>query len=65
LVYTPDIGGQDYSVAWDNYIMKTFNNPPYISVSKSGNTYTVTNTHPDLTDLNLVIKKFEVEIKSI
>jgi hypothetical protein len=65
LVYTPGGGGQDYSVAWDNYIMKTFTNPPYISVSKSGNTYTVTNNHPDLTDLNLVIKKFEVEIKSI
>ena len=65
LVYTPDSGGQDYSLAWDNYIMKTFNNPPYISVGKSGNTYTLTNNHPDLLDLNLVIKKFEVEIKSI
>jgi hypothetical protein len=73
LVYTPTPsgGGQDYSVAWDNYIMKTFNNPPYITATPSGGppgsgapvTYTVTNN--GAADMNLVIKIFEVNIKSI
>ena len=73
LVYTPTPSGgrQDYSVAWDNYITKTFDNPPYISMTKSGGppgsgapvTYTLTNNGP--ADMTLVIKIFEVNIKSL
>jgi len=73
LVYTPDAsgGGQDYSVAWDNYITKTFDNPPYISLTTSGGppgsgapvTYTLRND--GAADMKLVIKIFEVNIKSL
>jgi len=70
LVYTPD-PTQDYSVAWDNYIMKTFDVPSYVSVTKGGTTpgsglpvrYTVTNLGS--TDMILVIKIFEARILSI
>jgi hypothetical protein len=71
LVYfTPDAatGGQDYSVAWDNYIMKTFDNPPYITITKTGTypgPYTYTMTNGGVTPMTLIIKKFEVEIRSI
>jgi hypothetical protein len=53
---------QDYSVAWDNYFTKTMNmGPPTISGSKR--TYRLpTDTNRPVT---LIIKKFEVEIKSI
>ena len=71
IVYTPNpaLNGQDYSVAWDNYIKKTFTNPdlnlpPTTNTTGSGKplAYTLTsNTGP----LNLVIKKFEVKIESI
>jgi hypothetical protein len=67
LVYTPD-PNQDYSVAWDNYIMKTLANPPVIDVVRSGTpgsgsqlTYTLTTTLP----LKLAIKKYEVIIEAI
>ena len=76
IVYTPDPGlnGLDYSVAWDNYIRKTFPNQPGLTLTPSGGppgtglplTYTLTNTddlilHP----MTLVIKTYEVQIKNI
>jgi hypothetical protein len=67
VVYTPD-PGQDYSVAWDNYFMENLNNPPDISVSRSGTpgngaqlTYTVSISQP----MTLVIKRYDVVIKSL
>jgi len=67
-VYTP--GSQDYSIAWDTYFMKTLNNPPAISVVRSGTpgtglplTYTLTLSGS--TPMTLVIKKYEVQIKNI
>jgi hypothetical protein len=83
LVYkpAPSGGGQDYSVAWDNYITKIFDDPPYITMTPSGPpgsgaavTYTLTNKGYILTnngpvdiaaDMTLVIKIFEVNIKSL
>ena len=69
LVYTPN-STYDYSVAWDNYIMKTFDVPSYVSVTKVGTpgsgakvTYTVTNLGS--TNMILVIKIFEAKIESI
>jgi hypothetical protein len=68
--YTPD-PGQDYSVAWDNYIKKTFTNQPGLafspSVTNSPGTgsqlrYTLT---PSGSPLTLVIKRYEVKIESI
>ena len=67
LDYTPDTT-QDYSVAWDDYIMKTLNNPPAISVSRSGTPGTgspLTYTLAGSTLMTLVIKKYEVIIKSL
>jgi len=62
--YTPL--GQDYSVAWDNYIKKTFSNQPGLTLGSSGTpgtgsplTYTLTGP------MTLVIKKYEVKIESI
>jgi hypothetical protein len=61
LEYTPD-SVQDYSTAWDNYFTKTLKMPPPVIVG-SKRTYTLpTDTNRPVT---LVIKKFEVRIKSI
>lgn len=68
LVYTPG-SGQDYSVAWDNYIRKTFSQPG-LSVAGPGNTpgtglpltYTIT---PSSTPMKLAIKQYEVKIEAI
>jgi hypothetical protein len=67
---TPLPDKQDYSIAWDNYFMKTLNNPPAISVSRTGTpgtggqlTYTITQTGS--TPMTLVIKKYEVIIISL
>jgi hypothetical protein len=67
VAYTP-YTGQDYSVAWDNYFMNTLNNPPDISVSRSGIpgtgsalTYKLTISRP----LILVVKKYDVVVKSL
>jgi ribosomal protein L33 len=62
LDYTYD-SGQSYSVAWDNYFTKTLN-MPLISSSGTTKRYTlpINSTRPQG---KLVIKKFEVEIKSI
>jgi hypothetical protein len=61
LEYTPD-SVQDYSIAWDNYFTKTLKMPPPVIVG-SKRTYTLpTDTSRPVT---LVIKKFEVRIKSI
>jgi len=71
IVYTPDpsLLGQDYSVAWDNYIKKTFTNQPGLTLALGGTTpgtgspltYTLTSLNP----MTLVIKKYEVQIKNI
>jgi hypothetical protein len=71
IVYTPNPGlnGMDYSVAWDNYIKKTFSNQPGLTLTLGVNqpgtglplTYTLRNANP----MNLVVKKYEVQIKSI
>jgi hypothetical protein len=71
IVYTPDPGlnGLDYSVAWDNYIRKTFDNQPGLAFSSgaatpgtgSPLTYRLTGSDP----LTLVVKKYEVQIKTI
>jgi len=65
--YTPL--GQDYSLAWDNYITKTFDQQPGLSFISSGTpgtgsqlSYTLS---PSGSNLDLVIKIFEVEIESI
>jgi hypothetical protein len=68
VAYTPN-PVQDYSVAWDNYFMNTLNNPPDISVSRSGTpgagaqlTYSLTiYTRP----MTLVVKKYDVLVKSL
>jgi hypothetical protein len=61
--YTYDLG-QSYSSAWNTYFTKTFNKPP-ISSSTTTTKYElpINKTHPK--SGKLVIKKFEVEIKSI
>jgi hypothetical protein len=65
IVYTP--GEQDYSVAWDNFIMKTFTNQPGLTITPSGITpgtgspLTYTLTGP----MTVVIKTYEVKIESI
>ena len=66
LVYKPGTG-QDYSVAWDNYIMKM--NTPDIKVTRSGTpgtgtalTYTFT---PSIAPTKLAIKQYEVKIESL
>jgi hypothetical protein len=72
IVYTPD-ATQDYSVAWDNYIWNTWNIPQSYKISRSGTpgtgvpiSYRLKNTgSTDSPDMTLVIKIFEVEIKSI
>lgn len=68
IVYTPN-PGLDYSVAWDNYIRKTFTNQPGLTlIPPSGTpgtgvplTYKLTGSNP----ITLVIKKYEVQIKNI
>jgi hypothetical protein len=69
LIYTPD-ATQDYSVAWDNYIWNTWNIPQSYKITKSGTPgsgspvfYRIKNAGSS--DMILVIKIFEVEIKSI
>ena len=72
IVYTPN-AAQDYSVAWDNYIWNTWNIPQSYKLSRSGIpgtgaqiTYRLKNTGSiDSPDMTLVIKIFDVEIKSI
>jgi hypothetical protein len=66
--YTPYSGlnGQDYSVAWDNFMRKTFSNQQGLSFSPSGTpgqneqlTYTFTGP------LNVVIKRFDIKVEAI
>jgi hypothetical protein len=73
IIYTPN-ANQDYSVAWDNYIWNTWNIPQSYKISRSGTpgtgapiTYRLKNTGGSTgsSDMTLVIKIFEVEIKSI
>jgi hypothetical protein len=65
IIYTPSTAeGQDYSVAWDTYFMKSLNYPPDITVSSSGSnprTYTLTLTKP----ITLVVKKYDVIFKGL
>ena len=46
IVYTPDSGlnGQDYSVAWDNYMKKTFSNQPGLLSVRSGHQDKINNS---------------------
>jgi hypothetical protein len=60
--YTPDTT-QNYSVAWDNYIMNTWNFPQG-QKTKSGSTYTLNNPSGS-SAMTLVIKIFKVNIKSL
>jgi hypothetical protein len=66
IVYTPN-PGLDYSVAWDNYIIKTFTNQPGLTlIPPSGTPGTGVPLTYKLTGLKtLVIKKYEVQIKNI
>lgn len=68
IVYTPDSGlnGKDYTVAWDNFMRKTFSNQPGLTFSPSGTpgdyqpiTYTFTGP------LNVVIKRFDIKVEAI
>ena len=72
--YTPYSGlnGLDYSVAWDNFMRKTFSNQPGLTFSYTGTpgnpltypiTYTLTPTGPN--PLTVVIKRFDIEIEAI
>jgi hypothetical protein len=72
IVYTPypGLNGLDYSIAWDNYIRKTFTNQPGLTLTTLGTpgntfpvTYTLTVTGSN--SIILVIKKYEVQIKNI
>ena len=74
--YTPDSGlnGLDYSVAWDNFMMKTFSNQPGLIFTPDrtdvpGNplTYPLTYTfRPNgANPLTVVIKRYEVKIEAI
>jgi len=74
IVYTPypGLNGLDYSVAWDSYIRKTFANQPGITLSNptgttpgSGSPLTYKLTQVGSTSMKLVIKTYEVQIKSI
>ena len=76
IVYTPDPtpapNGQDYSVAWDNYFMKILNNPPDITVLRTGTPgtggplrYQLTVSNPVSNPMKLVIKKYDVIIASL
>jgi hypothetical protein len=68
IVYTPN-SGRDYSVAWDNYIKKTFTNQEGLTLTPMSGTpgtgvsltYKLTGAKP----ITLVIKKYEVQIKNI
>jgi hypothetical protein len=72
IIYTPD-ATQDYSVAWDNYIWNTWNIPQSYKISRSGTPgtgapifYRLKNIgSTESPDMTLVIKIFEVKIRSI
>jgi hypothetical protein len=70
IVYTPD-ATQDYSVAWDNYIWNSWNIPQSYKVARTGTpgtgvpiSYRLKNDDPTR-DMKLVIKIFQVNIRSI
>jgi hypothetical protein len=71
ITYTPKsgLGGRDYSVAWDNYIMKTFSNQPglspYQTGSLPGSGFPLKYRLDNPSSFTLVIKKYEVQIKNI
>jgi hypothetical protein len=66
IAYTPD-ADQDYSVAWDDYIRKTFTGQPDLTFAPDGKipgtgqelSYTLTSSTP----MTLAIKKYEVQVK--
>jgi hypothetical protein len=72
--YTPYSGlnGLDYSVAWDNFMRKTFSNQQGLSFSQSGTpgnplTYPLRYTlSPSGTNtITVVIKRFDIEIEAV
>jgi len=72
IAYIPD-PGHDYSVAWDNYFMSILNNYPDITITqKTGTpgtgsklTYTLTGPPVNPRPLTLVVKKYDVVVKSL
>jgi hypothetical protein len=62
LEYTPDTGGQDYGVAWDNYFTQS-GNMAYVSTTGSTKKYAF-KTDPG-SPPTLIIKKYDVWIKSL
>jgi hypothetical protein len=69
IIYTPD-NMQDYSLAWDDYIWNRWNVPQTYKTSKLGTPGTgtpifYTFTNAGSSDMNLVIKIFKVNIKSL
>ena len=72
IIYTTPVNTPDYSVAWDNYIWNTWNIPQSYKTNKVGTsgtpgtiTYTLKNKDPGSRQMDLVIKIFKVNIKSI
>jgi hypothetical protein len=73
IVYTPDSGlnGKDYTVAWDNYMKKTFSNQPGLTFSPDplnnpGNHLQLTYTfRGSMGSLNVVIKRFDIKVETI
>jgi len=68
LDYDPD-STQDYSLAWDNYIMNTWNFPQAYKTSSGiglpGTSVQYKFTNPGPSDMALVIKIFKVNIRSL
>jgi hypothetical protein len=69
IFYTTPVNTPDYSVAWDNYIWNTWNIPQSYKTNKGGTPgnieYTLTNNDPGSRQMDLVIKIFKVNIKSL
>jgi hypothetical protein len=72
ITYTPPANTRNYAVAWDNYIWNTWNIPQSYKTNKYGIpgtdpyiVYTLTNNDAGSRPMDLVIKIFKVNIKSI
>jgi len=72
IVYTPDSGlnGLDYSVAWDNYMRKNFDNQPGLNfvpdlANVPGNHQQLTYTLDGSSPMTVVIKRYDIKIEAI